>query len=139
MNPRLSISNSEWRIMQLVWQLEPVTSAEIADCLGECHDWTNAMVKTLLHRLVRKGAVNFQRKGKRYLYRANVDQEQCLEQFSDQMLNTLFDGRPIPMLEYLVRTARLSRGEIDQLKQLLADLQQQLPGTPDPVYRSRHD
>ena len=121
------ISDAEWRVMHEIWLAEPVTSSRIHARLREKTQWTAGTIKTLLHRLVEKGILEFQRKGNRYLYRSRFTEAECVEQVSEQLLHTVFQGRPMPMLEYLVQTARLSGTEIDSLCELLTEIQQDLP------------
>jgi len=122
-----SISDAEWRVMHEVWRCEPITSGEITSRLSDTTDWTPGTIKTLLHRLVQKGVLEFQRKGNRYLYRSNYSESECMDQASDQLLHTVFKGRPVPMLAYLVESARLSGAEVDSLREMLDEIQKDLP------------
>jgi len=121
------ISDAEWRVMHEIWLAEPVTSSRIHERLREKTTWSAGTIKTLLHRLVQKGVIEFQRKGNRYLYRSVFTEAECIEHVSDQLLHTVFQGQPMPMLEYLVHTARLSGTEIEALKTLLQGIQSDLP------------
>lgn len=121
------ISDAEWRVMHEIWIAEPVTSSRIQSRLSEKTDWSAGTIKTLLHRLVQKGILEFQRKGNRYLYRSRFTEAECVEQVSDQLLHTVFQGQPMPMLEYLVHTARLSGSEIQNLCDMLAEIRKELP------------
>lgn len=125
-----SISDAEWRVMHEIWQSEPITSSEITSRLSNKTAWTPGTIKTLLHRLVQKGILDFQRKGNRYLYRSNFTESECIEHVSDQLLHTVFQGQPLPMLKYLVHTSRLSGTEIQTLKKMLVEIQRELP-SPD--------
>ncbi len=71
MNPP-SISNSEWQVMQVIWESHPLTANQIVELLEDRVEWHPRTVKTLLNRLVQKGALNFKRDGKRYLYSPKV-------------------------------------------------------------------
>ena len=122
-----NISDAEWRVMHEVWLSEPITSGEITARLSETTDWSPGTIKTLLHRLVQKGVLDFQRKGNRYLYRSRLSQTECVDQASDHLLHTVFKGHPVPMLAYLVQSARLSGREVESLRQILTELQQELP------------
>lgn len=124
---RPNISDAEWRVMHEIWISEPVTSNEVTDRLSETTDWSSGTIKTLLHRLVQKGVLDFQRKGNRYLYRSNFSQADCIDHASGQLLHTVFKGRPVPMLAYLVQSAHLSGSEVEALRQMLTDIQQDLP------------
>lgn len=122
-----SISDAEWRVMHEIWQCEPVTSTEVIKRLSETCDWSAGTIKTLLHRLVQKEVLSFQRKGNRYLYRANMTEDQCIDLVSNQMLHTIFQGRPVPMLTYMVQSSRLSGQELETLQAMLASIQQGMP------------
>jgi BlaI family penicillinase repressor len=121
------ISDAEWRVMHEVWQLEPATSGEVTSRLAESTDWSAGTIKTLLHRLVQKGVLDFQRKGNRYLYRSNFTESECIDHASDQLLHTVFQGRPVPMLAYLVQSSRLSGSEVHSLRAILDEIQSDLP------------
>lgn len=122
-----TISDAEWRVMHEVWQSEPITSTQIIERLADAMAWTPGTIKTLLHRLVQKGAVDFQRKGNRYLYRACLTEEECIDLASNQILHTIFKGRPVPMLTYMVQSARLSGQEVETLQSMLASIKDELP------------
>jgi len=121
------ISDAEWRVMHEIWQLEPVTSSEITSRLAESTDWSPGTIKTLLHRLVQKGVLDFQRKGNRYHYCSNFTEAECIDSVSDQLLHTVFHGQPVPMLTYLVQSARLSGSEMEILRKMLDQVQSSLP------------
>ena len=121
------ISDAEWRVMHEIWLAEPATSSQIHQRLREKTDWSAGTIKTLLHRLVQKEILEFQRKGNRYLYKSRFTEAECVEQVSDQLLHTVFQGRPMPMLEYLVQTARLSGTEIQDLCEMLVEIRKDLP------------
>ena len=121
------ISDAEWCVMHEVWQSEPITSGEITSRLSQTTQWTSGTIKTLLHRLVQKGVLEFQRKGNRYLYRSRFTEAQCIEHASEQLLHTVFKGQPVPMLANLVLSSRLSGAEVESLRQMLDKIQQELP------------
>ena len=124
---RPSISDAEWRVMHEVWRTEPVTSAEITSRLSQSTDWSPGTIKTLLHRLVQKQILDFRRKGNRYLYRSNFSEMECIDNASDHLLHTVFKGRPVSMLAYLVESTRLSGSEVETLRTILAEIQAELP------------
>lgn len=122
-----SISDAEWRVMHEIWQCEPATSTEVINRLEETCDWTPGTIKTLLHRLVQKDVLSFQRKGNRYLYRSNLTEDECVDMASNQMLHTIFKGRPVPMLAYMVQSSRLSGQELETLQSMLSAIQNEMP------------
>jgi BlaI family penicillinase repressor len=125
------ITDAEWRVMHEVWQLEPVTSSEIVSRLTQSTDWSPGTIKTLLHRLVQKGVLDFRRKGNRYHYASLFSEAECIDSVSGQLLHTVFHGQPVPMLAYLVQSARLSGSEMSLLRKLLDQVQSSLPSFED--------
>ena len=114
------ISESEWQVMSLAWARSPVTAAEIVETLSQRNGWHPRTVRTLVDRLVRKGALQAGRDGKRYLYSPKVSQETCVRQESQSFLERVFGGEPAPMLLHLVKESNLSREEIRELRRLLS-------------------
>lgn len=123
MDEKLHISDAEWRIMHEVWLDEPITSGELVERLTSSTHWTPTTIKTLLHRLVKKGALAYYRKGKRYYYRSIESRSECMKNASHSFLDTVFDGRRVHMLSYLVQTSQLSENEVDYLRKLLREIQ----------------
>lgn len=113
------ISAAEWHVMEVVWDRQPVAAAEIAELLGPDHGWSEATVKTMLGRLAKKGALHFERDGKRYLYEAAVAREDCVRSEALGLAERLFGGQASPMLAWFVEEAPLSEQEIDELQRLL--------------------
>lgn len=124
---RPNISDAEWRVMHEIWQTEPVNSGVITTRLAESTDWSPGTIKTLLHRLVQKGILDFRRKGNRYLYTSNFTEPECVDQASEQLLHTVFQGRPVSMLAYLVESSRLSGSEVETLRAMLDEIRADLP------------
>ena len=122
-----NISDAEWCVMHEIWQSEPITSGEITLRLSKTTQWSPGTIKTLLHRFVQKGVLDFQRKGNRYLYRSKFSETECIDNASDQLLHTVFKGRPVPMLAYLVQSSKMSGAEVEKLRQHLEEIQQELP------------
>ena len=88
----LQISDSEWAVMEPIWQQGVCTAAEVIDRFGATHDWNHSTIRTLLARAGGKGALDYQVDGSRYLYRPAVTRQQCVRQESREFLNKFFGG-----------------------------------------------
>ena len=53
----MQVSDAEWIAMNLIWGFSPIEVAEVIDRIAADNGWSAATVKTMLHRLVRKGAL----------------------------------------------------------------------------------
>ena len=114
------ISDSEWDVMNVLWSAGgPLTAADVVDRLSGVRDWSPRTVKTLLNRLINKGALAYDSQGKRYLYRPRVTREQCVREETRSFLSRVFANAPGPMLLQFVAQARLTPEEVEALKRLL--------------------
>ena len=114
------ISAAEWDVMKVVWDHGPLTSGEVVKHLATERQWKPRTVKTLLARLVQKGAaVAAEQGGGRFLYSAKVAREQLSRREARSFLARVFDGALAPALVHLVQEARLTPGQIAELKKIL--------------------
>jgi BlaI family transcriptional regulator, penicillinase repressor len=119
MNVNISISDAEWEVMNLVWTRAPVSAAEIVAELEQKRGWQSRTTRTLLDRLLRKGALAAGHDGKRIRYGAKIRRDDCIRRESRSFLDRVFGGEPGPMLIRLVKESKLSPGEIRELKRIL--------------------
>ena len=113
------ISDAEWDVMKVVWDAEPVAASDVAAKLADQRDWHPQTVKTLLTRLVAKGALAYKAEGKRYLYRSRISREACAKRESRTFLSRVFDGAATPAVVHLITHSKFSPDELKQLRQLL--------------------
>src|SRR3981081_3197798 len=50
-----SISESEWKVMKVLWAKSPQPAFDIINALAQTEDWHPSTIKTLLSRLHKKG------------------------------------------------------------------------------------
>lgn len=53
----VTITDSEWMVMKVIWTMGHATSRELIDTMNELEGWSASTTKTLLHRLIQKRAV----------------------------------------------------------------------------------
>ena len=120
MKPVPRISETEWEVMRVVWDRQPITAAEIiGELTRQDPTWHPKTIRTFLARLVRKGALDFEPQGRHYVYEARVSERESAAAVSESFLDRVFGGSLRPMLAHFVRSRRLSRKEIEELKRVL--------------------
>ncbi|KAA5539468.1 BlaI/MecI/CopY family transcriptional regulator [Roseiconus nitratireducens] len=115
----MQLSDAEWIVMNLIWDSQPTEASEVIAALGSENGWSGATVKTMLHRLVKKGALHTESVGKKYRYTAAVRRSDCVRRASRSFLERVFGGDAAPALLHLVRTSKLSDSELAELRELL--------------------
>jgi BlaI family penicillinase repressor len=117
----VQISDSEWDVMEPIWQAGACTAADVIRHLRPTHDWNHSTIRTLLARLVEKGALAYEVDGFRYIYRAAVTRQRCVRQEGRSFLEKAFGGDVAALVAHFVQEASFDRDEIEQLRQLLAE------------------
>ena len=115
----MQLSDAEWIVMNRIWETQPTEASDVIAALGTANDWSAATVKTMLHRLVKKGALTTEQVGKKYRYTAAVRRSDCVRKASRSFLDRVFGGKAAPALLHLVKTSKLSEVELAQLRELL--------------------
>lgn len=117
------ISDSEWEIMKIIWQNDSITSTKIINELQEKTNWKASTIKTLINRLLNKEAISFTKKGKEYYYFSIVSEEECIKKESKSFLSKVFNGSLNSMVVNFVKSQKLTKTEIDELKSILDNYQ----------------
>jgi len=114
------ISEAEWRIMKVVWARSvPLAAYDIIQELAATKAWRPETIKTLLNRLVKKGALGYKQYKNLYLYYALVAEAECIRAESESFLKRFFDGALEPMLAHFVEEHPLTPVQIRGLKRIL--------------------
>ena len=114
------ISETEWEIMRVVWARHPITATDIVDDLSR-HDpsWHPKTARTLLTRLVKKGALESELLGRVYVYNPRVSERECVASVSRSFLDRVFGGSLKPMLAHFAEEKKLTREDLRELWDLL--------------------
>lgn len=116
-----TISDAESHVMDRLWQRAPQTAEELAAELGTAQGWQPSTVKTLLNRLLYKGAIAAERDGRRFLYSAVLQRDAWQRNQSVSMIDRLFGGRLAPLVAQFASQRKLSKADIAALKALLKE------------------
>jgi predicted transcriptional regulator len=120
--PTERISDAEHAVMEALWERNPLTAAEVCDAVCHPKGWTMATVKTLLARLVAKGAVQTEPQGRRFLYRPLMARADYVGGESRRLVDRLFGGRAAPLFAHLAETEALSDDDLAEIERLLKEL-----------------
>lgn len=118
----MRISTAESLIMEALWAKSPMSAEDIAATVARDQNWSDKTVKTLLNRLLTKGAVEAARDGRRYLYSPLVERSAYVQDESRGLIDRLFDGKLAPLVSHFAETKQLSADDIAELKRLIAEL-----------------
>lgn len=123
----MQVSEAESVVMEVLWTAEaggraPLAAEDVVAALAERQDWQEATIKTLLNRLLKKGAIKASRDGRRYLYTPVLSRQAWLLDESEGLLQRLFDGRVAPLVAHFSRHRKLDRADIAALRKLIEEI-----------------
>jgi BlaI family penicillinase repressor len=118
----VSISEAESVVMQVFWARGALPAEDVVAALESHEKWQESTVKTLLNRLLRKGALRARKDSRRYVYSAVLTREKWLSSESHGFLDRLFGGRVAPLVSYFSQQKKLSKEDIEDLKRLIKEL-----------------
>ena len=120
----MDISEAESIVMEVLWQRSPCTAEEVILELArdKAQDWQEPTVKTLLNRLLNKRAIRAEKDGRRYRYWPVLERQDWVSSQSRGLLDRLFQGRVAPLVAHFSEHGKLSKKDVEELKNLIDGL-----------------
>lgn len=119
-----NISDAEYQVMKIVWKHAPISTNDVVARLEKTTSWKPKTIQTLLARLVKKGALHYEKEGRVFIYTPLVQEPEVVDSESDTFLKRFYDGALNSMIVNYLERDKLSEDDISQLKQIL---EQKLP------------
>lgn len=114
-----AISEAEYQVMKVVWAGAPISTNQVVEKLEKSTAWKPKTIQTLLSRLVKKGALNYEKEGRVFVYTPVIREEEILEKESETFLDRFYDGTLKSMVVNYLEHDKLSEEDLAQLKQIL--------------------
>ena len=118
----MRISDAESRIMDALWRCGPLVVDDIVAETAAAQAWSDATVKTLIGRLLKKRAIESFRESGRTRYRPLVTRNDYVAAESQTFLDRMFGGELAPFVSHFAERRKLSPKDVERLKALIAKL-----------------
>ena len=120
----MRISEAESRVMEAVWAAGPegLAADAILAATGAEQGWTESTVRTLIHRLIRKGALESRKRTGGVSYAPRVSRADWVTTESQGLLDRLFGGDVAALVAHVSRERRLPPADVERLRRLVAEL-----------------
>jgi len=123
-NDNITISDSEWKIMKVLWSSPYMTLKEIAGKVTET-GWSYTTVRTLVNRLADKGVVAADKSiANNFKYYPVAAEEECKIKEVKSFLEKVFDGSAGMLISALAKDSNLSEEERKNLKNIIDKIEQ---------------
>lgn len=118
-------TESELEILQVLWQHGPTTVRLVNDELNRKRDVGYTTTLKLLQLMLDKGLVLRDEDSRTHVYRASVREEETQGLLIDRLLDAAFGGSALKLVVQALGHKRTSQQELDQIRELLNDMEQQ--------------
>lgn len=106
-------------IMRVLWERGRANARHITDALNRREPVAHSTVQTLLRKLETKGTVAHDVEGRTFIFYPLVEEEKVKRRATRELLERMFGGSPAGLVACLLEHERVSREELDQIRQLI--------------------
>ncbi len=113
--------DSELKVMDVLWKEGDKPAKEIAKTLTNELGWNVNTTYTLIRRCIKKGAIERSEPG--FMCHALIEKSVVQEAETDELINKVYDGSADKLFAALLGRKKLSKEQIEKLKQIVGDLE----------------
>lgn len=117
------IFESEYRFCLILWEHEPLPSAELAKLCKERLGWSRTTAYTVIHRLSERGIV----KNENGLVSSLVSKDEAQAAELDELVEKTFEGSLPAFIAAFARKTKLSQDEVDRLRAMIDGYEEKRP------------
>ena len=115
----INLTNSEWYVMDCLWQRTSMTVMELVGALNQRLGWAKSTTITTLRRMEDKGLVLCRTQGRTKHYSPAVSKDRAVRRETRSFLDKVYQGSVGMMVSAMAEDKALSRAEIDELYEIL--------------------
>lgn len=125
MKQEIRVTNSEWYVMNCLWEESPRTLMQLVPILNERVGWSKSTSATMVRRMSEKNLIGYEERGKTKYFFPKVRKEDVVVQETRDFLQRIYDGSVGMMMSALVRQNDLSKEDIHELQEILKMAEQE--------------
>ncbi len=122
MRKEINITESEWNVMEILWNTEFATIGDIKRALSDTN-WSDSTIKTLVRRLVAKKAVAINDDEAVFRYYPLISQQDCQKKETKSFINRVYEGSVSMLVTNLVADSNLNEKEREELLELIEKME----------------
>ncbi len=113
----VKLYDSELKLMELLWENEPVTAKELSLLAGGAVGWNKNTTYTVIKKLIDKQAI---RRGEPdFICTSLVKKDDVIKAETNTLIDKLFDGSKKAFFSALINDEALSEEDIAQIKDMI--------------------
>ena len=113
------LSDAEWKVIRALWTRHPASARDVLEALHGETGWAYTTVKTLLARLVGKGAATVRLRANTSLYEPLITEAEARRTEVRLLIDRAFGGASVPLLRFVLAEEKLSAKDKAELRAML--------------------
>jgi predicted transcriptional regulator len=112
------IPEAELEVMKIIWNNEtPISTSRIKEICEEenKNSWTVSTLQTLLNRLIERGFLNTEKRGKERIYSPKIMEGEYLEFETKMFLKKVHGNSFSSLINTLYRSKEIDKNDIEEL------------------------
>ena len=122
----LSLGDLQLAILRVLWERGEATVTEVHAALLAERGLAPTTIATMLTKMERKGVVSHRTEGRRYVYRALVEEKAVHRSMVSELVQRLFEGDPTALVSHLLEEGELDAEELRRWRELIAARQEEI-------------
>lgn len=118
----MKLFDSEWKVMEVLWQSGDTTAKELSLRLAERAGWNKNTTYTVIKKCVEKGAI--ERREPNFLCHACITQDEARRAEAEALLDRVFDGSAELLFASLLSGRGLDKQTLARLRALVEEQEQ---------------
>lgn len=120
-----TLTPPEWAVMSALWGKEPQPLSEVIASMGDSVDWSYTTYASYLSKLVKKGFVGFDARGRDKFYYPLKEKDECIEAEGRSLMEKLKGESAKKLLVSMIRDGNLTKEDQADLKELINELRRE--------------
>ena len=125
MDKNLTVTPSEWPIMELLWE-GPKTLMDLVNTLSLQTGWSKSTVTTMVRRMDDKGLITFHTEGRTKIFRPTLSREEITVRDAESLLRRAYNGSVGMLVSAMANANRLTKQDIAELYAIIKEAEEEL-------------
>ncbi|WND01479.1 BlaI/MecI/CopY family transcriptional regulator [Temperatibacter marinus] len=118
MSGSVKLSDQQYAIMQVLWELGPKSTRDVQQAL--CHEnWALTTVGTVLSRLEKKNILSSETLGREKIFTPLIAQSDVKKSMVSGLVTNLFKGDPKALLAHLLQEGEIGKEDLSDIEDML--------------------
>lgn len=122
---RITLSDGEWKLMNLLWESSPRTIAQLVSALKNDTGWTKGTIFIMLARMAEKGVVRYDEGSRSKLFYPLLKKEDAASYETKSFLSKVYGGSVGLMVASMAGQKALTQEDIEELYTILREAEKE--------------